>query len=147
MKALILLTTMTIAVSLGLTTVTLASTSGGDTYISKISNRLKVGDYKGRNPKGQFCSVKVKLESSGKGRRYSVEVSPTTSSYATDSGPTEISFSSSDARVLMDDAAERGVSNSGDDYLVLGVEKKGAETYVRAWVKRGKTLKVGECTF
>jgi uncharacterized protein YcbX len=110
-----------IAVSLVMASSAFSSTSGGDVYISKVSNRLKVGEYKGRNPKGQFCSVKVKLETTGKGRTYSVEVSPTTTSYATDSGPTLITFSSSDRRVLTDDAAERGVSNSGYDYLVLGV--------------------------
>ncbi len=121
--------------------------SQAEAYIAKASGRLKVGTHQGRNLQGQFCSVQVRLENLGKGRRYTVEISPSVNTYAAPEGPTVISFSSGDARVLFDDGAIRAVSNRGDDYHVLGIENtKAQKLFIRAYVKTGNTLKVGECT-
>lgn len=120
--------------------------SQAEIYIAKASGRLKTGLHEGRNLQGQFCSVRVKLETLPKGRRYTVEITPSIQTYAAAEGPTVITFSSGDARVLFDSGAIRAVSNQGDDYHVLGIENtKTQKLFVRAYVKTGNTLKVGEC--
>lgn len=119
---------------------------GGDQYIDDAQTKLKPGVYQGKVGRGQDCTVRVNLEKNGKERRYSVEITPTLTSYATDNGPTVISFSSRDARVLSNDNGAHAVSNSGDDYLVLGIKPVKGGTFVRAYVKRGQSLKTAECT-
>lgn len=123
-----------------------AFAAGADEYIKNVQVRLKPGKYEGRIPGlGGKCSVEVKLENHGKGRRYSVHISPTLQAYATDNGPTVIAFASSDSRVLFQDSGAHAVSNAGDDYLVLGIRKRGERQHIRAYVKRGQTLKTAEC--
>jgi hypothetical protein len=123
-----------------------AQAYGGDQYIDDAQARLKPGVYQGKVGRGEACTVRVNLEKNGKERRYSVEITPTLTSYATDNGPTVISFSSRDARVLSNDNGAHAVSNSGDDYLVLGIKPVKGGTFVRAYVKRGQSLKTAECT-
>lgn len=123
-----------------------AQAYGGDKYIDDAQTRLKPGVYQGKVGRGQNCTVRVNLQKNGKERRYSVEITPTLTSYATDNGPTMISFSSRDARVLNNDNGAHAVSNSGDDYLVLGITPVKGGTFIRAYVKRGPSLKTAECT-
>lgn len=123
-----------------------AQAYGGDAYINDAQVKLKPGVYQGKVGRGQDCTVRVNLEKNGKERRYSVEITPTLTSYATDNGPTVISFSSRDARVLSNDNGAHAVSNSGDDYLVLGIKPVKGGKFIRAYVKRGQTLKTAECT-
>lgn len=118
---------------------------GGEEYIRDAQARLKPGVYNGKSGSGA-CTVRVTLSTSGGVKQYTVEISPTLSSYATDNGPTVISFSSNDTRVLSNDRAAHAVSNKGDDYLVLGLKPVKGGTFVRAYVKRGQSLKTAECT-
>ena len=122
-----------------------ASASAAD-YIKRVKVKMKPGLYSGVNASGAACTVTAALGRNGRATVYAVTVDPTTENQGAPKGPTLVSFSSKDPRVLYDAALERAVNNYANTYLVLGITRHSSgKTLIRAYEERGSAIRVGEC--
>ncbi len=115
-------------------------------YINRVKLKMKPGLYTGVNASGSTCTVNAVLGRNRRASVYSVTVDPTIENESAPAGPTVVSFSSKDPRVLYDGALERAVNSYADVYLVLGITRHSSgKTLIRAYEERGSAIRVGEC--